>query len=242
MHEFFWLGDSGGPCMLCVQPLCIDFAVVYNFDQKNMKFMKELKSSHFVVLAAVFVFIFAGVGCLKLNTDGDFSNGETSIDRNEILENAKESGLIMDDEEVEEMNDGTHLRTDEGSVQFYDALKIEEMMLESYDYSGALADVTSGGAYGIVKAGYEDGVYKLYASLGDLPELQEGMFFEGWVVKRGENMQVISTGELVELEDGFVNLYESTENLTGFDFYVVTSEWDDGDPSPGLHILEGEMN
>ncbi|HBK34501.1 MAG: hypothetical protein UU08_C0008G0035 [Candidatus Uhrbacteria bacterium GW2011_GWE2_40_58] len=205
-----------------------------------MTFIKELRFSHLFVLVALFVLVFPGIGCLQLKTDGSFSQGNEQINRNEILENAKESGLIMDDEEILFMSQKATTLYDDKQIVL-DAIEMEEMKLVAYAYQGALADVTGGGSHGVAKATFHDGVYKLFVSAGDLPELQEGMYFEGWIVKRGEEMKILSTGKLMAVDEGYINTYESNENLTGMSFYVVTSEWDDGDSTSGLHVLEGEM-
>lgn len=109
-------------------------------------------------------------------------------------------------------------------------------------YSGDLSDVTGGDASGFVQVEYEDGNYKLVAVFEDLPEPEGTDFYEGWVVRRGENKSVISTGK-AEAPDGiYVNMFESTEDLRDHDYYVLTLEPDDGDPAPAEHILDGVIS
>lgn len=108
-------------------------------------------------------------------------------------------------------------------------------------YSGDLVDVSGGEASGFVQVDYSEGDYQLVAVFENLPELEEGYFYEGWIVRRGENMSVLSTGK-VEAPDGmYVNMFSSTEDLRDHDFYVLTLEPDDGDPAPAEHIVEGDI-
>jgi hypothetical protein len=108
-------------------------------------------------------------------------------------------------------------------------------------YSGNLVDVSGGEASGFVQVDNIEGDYQLVSVFENLPELEDGYFYEGWIVRRGENMSVISTGK-VEAPDGmYINLFNSTEDLRDHDFYVLTLEPDDGDPAPAEHVIEGEI-
>jgi len=111
----------------------------------------------------------------------------------------------------------------------------------SFAYSGDLMDVSGGAASGIAKADFSEGVYRLLATFSDLPDPTGTDFYEGWVVRRGENMSVISTGRVPNIEGIYTNSYMSASDLTGHDFYVLTLEPDDGDPAPAAHIVEGMM-
>lgn len=118
--------------------------------------------------------------------------------------------------------------------------------------SGELLDVTKGEdvrgintggtASGTASAGFANGQYRLEAVFENLPEPQGTDFYEGWVVRRGGEFSVISTGPLTQ-EDGttYSNVFTSAEDLLDHDFYVLTLEPDDGDPAPADHIVEGEM-
>lgn len=115
-----------------------------------------------------------------------------------------------------------------------------ENPIEDYELSGSLSDVTGGNASGFAAATFAGDTYKLYAEFQDLPELEDGYFYEGWVV-RNSPLSVISTGATTN-EDGLeINVFESDEDLSDHLFYVLTLEPDDGDPAPAAHVLEGTM-
>jgi hypothetical protein len=115
--------------------------------------------------------------------------------------------------------------------------------LMSYDFPlvGTLKDVAGGNASGIAKSGVIGGQYHVLATFENLPELDEGYFWEGWAVRKFP-FDFISTGKLIEVDGEMVNLYISSDaDLIDHDFYVLTLEPDDGDPAPAGHVLEGTM-
>lgn len=188
------------------------------------------------MLALLGVFVLVGGGCWGADPVEESSDAE--IDRDSILFEAREKGLIMDEPEVEQMAQtaleqvGTSL--EEGVEKFLD------LDVRSWN-SGALADVTGGESFGLVYARYENGRFTLISKLGNLPALGDAYFYEGWLVRRGEQMSVVSTGRIVEHEDNFINVFESPVDLSDHAFYVVTLEPVDGDPAPAEHILEGTI-
>jgi hypothetical protein len=101
-----------------------------------------------------------------------------------------------------------------------------------------LKDVTEGSASGKASAGFEKGEYKLSAEFSGLPELDDGYFYEGWVVRKSGELSVLSTGKVVDNK----NIFVSDKDLTDHNFYVLTLEPDDGNPDPAEHILEGEFS
>ncbi|MBI2475076.1 anti-sigma factor [Candidatus Uhrbacteria bacterium] len=178
-----------------------------------------------------------GFGCAnKIDTVKD-ENAPKEINREQILTQAKRDGLIMDDNEIEKMSDVSVLQTTNGKNQTSFAQYIKK------DFAGwnsaALADVTSGGSFGLAFSTFETGSYTLVVKMGNLPELSEGSHYEGWVVKRGNEMRVISVGQAIKNEDQFVIVFKSPEDLTAYDFFVLTLESNETDPSPSSHILEG---
>lgn len=183
-----------------------------------------------------------GFGCFSKNT-GESSDENPVIDRQEILENAREAGLIMDEDEERAMAQAENLVAVSGNI-FVDEQKLETAKGDEYRKSGALADVTGGGSYGIVKTKAEDGIFTLYVVVGALPVLQDDQHYEAWLVKRDAMMKVVSLGDTFipkGKEDRWSFLYTSREDLSPYDFFVLTSEWNDGDTTPGLHILEGTI-
>lgn len=178
----------------------------------------------FIVLALV---IFFGFGC---NRSEEFSTEK-------VLFEAKQNGLIMDETETVAMADPAKLksRAGENSADFKPMLLADRRTWKA----AALADVTGGGSFGLAHATFEDGMYKLFASMGNLPELRDGYFYEGWVVRRGEKMSVVSTGRAMTNGDAFVNVFTSSADLRDHTFFVLTLEPDDNNPAPAEHILEG---
>ena len=116
--------------------------------------------------------------------------------------------------------------------------KDEPTTMENYQYSGSLTDVSGGNASGTANATFDENGYIAFATFENLPELEEGFFYEGWVV-RNSPLDVISSGAL-EMDGGnYINNFKSETDLTDHNFYVLTLEPDDGDPAPAEHILEG---
>lgn len=108
--------------------------------------------------------------------------------------------------------------------------------------AGALADVTGGGSFGLAHVQLVDGQFTLIAKLGGLPDPADGYFYEGWLVRRGAELSVVSTGRALRAdEDWYLNVFHSPTDLLDHDFYVLTLEPDDGDPAPAEHILEGTI-
>lgn len=107
---------------------------------------------------------------------------------------------------------------------------------------GDLKDVSGGTAHGEAMATFNGETYVLDAAFEGLPDPEGTDFYEGWVVRRGDDMSVISTGR-AENEGNtlYTNVFSSEENLMDHDYYVLTLEPDDGDPAPATHILDGVM-
>ncbi len=187
------------------------------------------------LLPLLIVLVFAGFGCSAINSDSTAPSGE--IDRSAILMEARENGLILSEDETGKMSDTSMMKKDEMEKDTTPAAFAQE------DFAGwksaALADVTGGESFGLARSTFENGRYKLVVSMGNLPELENDYFYEGWVVRRGDDFSVISTGPAEKTTDGFINVYESAQDLSDHDFYVLTLEPDDGDPAPAEHILQG---
>jgi len=107
-----------------------------------------------------------------------------------------------------------------------------------FSHAGTLEDVTDGNASGNAKARFANGKYEMVALFNNLPALQDDYFYEGWVVK---GRSVISTGEAVQKDGVWVNVYTNNKDLTDHEFYVLTLEPRDGDPAPAGHVLEGNI-
>lgn len=140
------------------------------------------------------------------------SNVAEQPEEEEMMEDQEEMEMEEADEEEEESNEIT----------------ADLLPVEGNDTS----------ALGSVIAGFENGQYVLVASFDQLDELEEGYFYEGWIV-RNEPLSVVSTGPLETMESDWVNFYSSAEDLTDHEKYILTLEPDDGDPAPAEHVLEG---
>jgi len=184
----------------------------------------------FITLGIITLF---GFGCISNSEKTDVS---VVIDRDAILFEAKENGLIMNDEEIQKMA-ATNVNLDEMLKEAdKDAMKLNDF---SKWLAAALADVTGGDSYGMAHMRFENNTYSMIAEMGNLPILQDDYFYEGWIVKRGEQMSVISTGKAEFDGEVHLSAYQSKQDLSDYDFFVLTLEPNDGDPAPAEHILEG---
>ncbi len=173
------------------------------------------------LLALFGVLLFIGAGCTYGTDDADQVGDDDVNDGNIIQE------LVEDDDSDDDDNAATDTSsTDEAAVEF---------TLEA-----PLADVSGGVAKGTAMAGFREGSgYQMEAIFEGLPELEEGFFYEGWIV-RGAAESVISTGATTdEGNRAHSNLFSSDEDRSDHLKYVLTLEPDDGDPAPAEHILEG---
>ncbi len=119
-------------------------------------------------------------------------------------------------------------------------------------YSGELFDVTNGGdvlsintngaASGNAEASFENGVYSLRATFENLPDPENNEFYEGWIVRKGINFDVLSTGVAQKVDGVYINEFSLEEDISDHTFYVLTIEPDDGNPAPADHILEGDLS
>lgn len=187
------------------------------------------------VLMGLLALVLIGGGCFANSS----TDQPTEIDRDAILFEARENGLIMSEDEVEAMRTTGVIEMPATST-----LDVEEALNQDFTgwSSAALADVTGGGSFGLAYTQYVDGTYTLVAKLGGLPEPAQGYFYEGWVVRRGDTPSVVSTGPAVVSGVWYGNVFSTTTDLSDHDFYVLTLEPDDGDPAPAEHILEGVIN
>lgn len=130
---------------------------------------------------------------------------------------------------------------DSGAMSDVEELEPEKMEQgETIELTASLTHVAGRDGKGSAIATYDGKQYVLVVSFEDLPELEDGFFYEGWVV-RSEPLDVISTGELEMLEGDYVNIFSSDQDLTDHEKYILTLEPDDGDPAPAEHVLEGEF-
>lgn len=180
-----------------------------------------------VVIGIGIVLIVGVVGIFLINSD--------LLNKSQVNEEKDEmSGAPQADESLKAVDEET-------------AMEMKELL---YTYSGDLADVTGGNevrgvntegqAKGLAKSNWDGSQYLLIATFENLPEPANDDFYEGWIVQK-EPFQFISTGKLEMVDGVYTNAYRSDQDLTSYDFYVLTIEPNDGDPAPADHILEGTM-
>jgi hypothetical protein len=124
---------------------------------------------------------------------------------------------------------------------------VEEKMEEFFNVEipediekAQLKDVVGGDALGIATRSYENGIY-VHVVLADLPDLEEGSFYEGWLVKGTEgdsDFDFISTGKMRLGKGGYILEFESSTDYIDYQGVVITQE-ETEDDTPEKHILEG---
>ncbi len=191
-----------------------------------------------IVIFPLITLLLVGGGCLKGKETLSTQTVSDTIDRGSILIEAKENGLIMKDEEIAKMK-AQPLESDAGTI-FTDVSSYEDVAVKGW-ISAALADVTGGDSFGLAYAHFEDGTYTIISKMGNLPEPAQGYFYEGWLVRRGDDFSVLSIGPAVKIEKGYMNVYQSPTDLSDHAFYVLTLEPEDTNPAPEEHILEGSF-
>lgn len=109
--------------------------------------------------------------------------------------------------------------------------------------SASLVDVAGGEAEGEAWIAMKDGKTFHKAVASDLPELTNGDFYEGWLVKRPATGELFSTGKMI-FDEGFEMWkldFEIEGDKKDHRSVVITLEPDDGNPAPAGHILEGKF-
>ncbi|MFH1508835.1 MAG: anti-sigma factor [bacterium] len=182
--------------------------------------MKATITIIIIVLVVVLWFVFAENTSEEEATTTDTTSKSDTVTEKEMIETD-----LTEDVAMKEM-------TDEDK---------DEMDEIEYDYEGTLEDVSDSNATGFVKADFTNNTYMLLATFENLPDLEEGYFYEGWVV-RNSPLSVVSTGKVEKKDDVYTNMYSSAQGLIDHKFYVLTLEPDDGDLAPADHILEGNLS
>ena len=123
--------------------------------------------------------------------------------------------------------------------------KIEEAFMldipEDVD-KAELKDVSEGNASGMATRKFEDGRFT-HTVLADLPDPEEGSFYEGWLVRGEEgedDFSLISTGKMKVAKGGYLLEFDSGNDFSDYSKVVVTLE-KVADINPESHILEGDF-
>ena len=193
------------------------------------------KKISLVLVLSLSVFIFSG--CFY---DEEKDSANSAEEESETSDTKKRPAIIEEAEEnVERFNEQA-----EEIIEEAERIESEAQEEGENEFEGApsviLEDVAGGNATGTAWLAYRNGktVHKVDAF--DMPELQGGDFYEGWLVKGGD---FFSTGRMEYSEDvgGFVLNYETDGDKTSYNKVVITSEPDDGNPAPARHIIENSF-
>jgi hypothetical protein len=170
----------------------------------------------------------AGFGCQRASKT---ETQPVEINRDQILSDARKSGLIMDKKEIEQMGDPARQITIEGinpsDVSAY--LKTDTTVWAS----ATLADVTGGGSFGLAFTTRENEKTIVIVKMGNLPALKDESSYEGWLVRRGKDISVVNIGKAAASEDQFVLVFKTASDVSDHDFFVLTQN--------SQHILEGSF-
>ncbi len=201
-----------------------------NMEQQNQPQMEDNSQKNKQMLTvgagiAILVAVFAAI-MVATSPNGDNTNDTPNpTDDNEVVRDND-----LDEDDTMDPSDSMLIEDEEPMA----GATFEPMAMAS------LVDVTpeGGNASGTAYYTVENGQYMLYAEFMNLPPLEDGYFYEGWVVRQ-DPFEFISTGEIYELAGVQVNEFESNTDYSDFGTYILTLEPDDGDPAPADHIVEG---
>lgn len=218
--------------------------------------MKKLFAGLIMILLVTTACININIGTKTKETPDE--EGETStLEEEEIVEEEVVEEEVVEEEVDEEtlakraeimeefylteteLDDLKKMGLEERDEIFYYLDELNAMGPGPFQYNAELEDVSGGEASGYAGASYTDG-YVLYASFDDLPRLEDGYFYEGWIV-RNSPLSIVSTGAVKRVLGEFHNSFTSVDDLRDHDFYVLTLEPADGDPEPADHVLEGTL-
>lgn len=132
------------------------------------------------------------------------------------------------------------MKKDEEAAMMQEKMGIMEMAMNDKDSKKALLTDVRGGSFSGKAFVLRKDNKLSYTASGNLPDPQEGTFYEGWFVKKG-TADYISTGKLDKQKDGSYEVSFSSDNLyPDYNFIVITLEKTD-DKKPETHILEGTL-
>jgi len=105
-----------------------------------------------------------------------------------------------------------------------------------------LKDVSGGSSSGIATRKFENQTFS-HTVLADLPDPEQGKFYEGWLTKGEEGKEgfsIVSTGRMRQAKGGWLLELQTKTNYTDYKNVVVTLE-EKVDKIPEKHILEGSF-
>lgn len=203
------------------------------------------KTISFSLMAAAVLLV--GAGCsttTELEEEIVANVNATAQEQEEAAEEMLEEAQTAAEEMEKMMEEVEAMATDE-MVSTFAADNTADLMAEEveveYTRIADLVDVSGGTATGTAKLGTNGaGESILMVDFDNLPELEEGYFYEGWLVDK-DPFSFITTGATEVVDGQVVNLYSSNASLDQYDRYVLTLEPDDGDPAPAEHIVEEDF-
>ncbi len=183
--------------------------------------------------------VLIGGGCFGKKAEESSSTEPVEIDRDAILLEARENGIIMSQEEVAAMSSLEPISV-AGASNPTNVTAYLKADMKGWS-SAALADVTGGESYGLSHATFENGIYTVVADMGNLTEPAEAYSYQGWLVNRKGSLMAVNIGTAVKTETGYAIVFTSSQDLSEFDFFVLTLELTAGLSTPEEHILEGSF-
>lgn len=126
-------------------------------------------------------------------------------------------------------------------------LSVEDKIEESFNLEipedvdkAELKDVSGGGSSAIATRNLEGGVF-VHTILADLPDPEAGNYYQGWLVKEGEEDKAIPTGRFSMAKGGYLLEFSSQTDYSDYKEVVVTKKTTSG-KLPKDHILKGNFN
>lgn len=127
---------------------------------------------------------------------------------------------------------------DTKSVEIKESEK-ENLVIMPFDYFANLSNLSESNLSGIVKVTNDGEVFTLLSIASGLPDLNDGMSYQGWLIRQ-DDFQVVPTGMLVKQNADYVNYFKSQTDFTDHLFYVITKQ-EANSKVPQEQLLEAAM-
>ncbi len=202
--------------------------------------LKTSKRGSVLVVVSIMIALISAMIIILLYANNKNNLKSTEIQKKEKTEQAVKT--IKNDKNLNTQN--LNEKTDFSSTD-----KVLEI---KYQYFADLVDIfgnkEAGGVIfkdnlkGNVKVTYLNNSYLMLASFENLPDLKDGNFYNGWLVKEGNPSDIINAGKAVKVRDVYMNAYTSEKDLTDYNFYILSIEDnDDGEEPSSYSVLSGQI-
>ncbi len=183
--------------------------------------MSRIKKVILLSVGVIVVLVLAGCGHISMKKIDD-SEASSISPMFEAKKKAEELAQMAQDRQTQMM---------------MEAFSLEAPMIE-------LEDVTGGNTTGAAWIAVVDGKTFHRTTGKNMPQLKNGEFYEGWLVKQPVAGGFFSTGKMFfdEVADEWVLNYEANGDKSEYRSVVITLEPDDGNPAPAKHIIEGRFD